>query len=307
VTLSLDREPRADPPARVTTANVKLRQRVGEIWAARELLAAMVRKELKVKYKNSALGFVWSLLNPVMYLVIFYLVFSVFLKNGIPLFPIWLLSGLLVWNFMSMVVPGATGSVLANSALVKKIAFPREILPLSNVGAGLVHFFLQMTVLLAGLVAFQHGIDVGFLALVPLAVVTMVVLAAALGVLLAAVNVYVRDAGHLVELALLAWFWLTPIAYPFRQVSDTLPGHGIPFWLLNINPVTPIVTVFQRAFYNRTSVLLSNGKDRLPLLPDVGIRWHLTFLLAVLIGSIVVLVVSMRLFRRLEGNFAEAL
>ena len=306
MTLSLDREPvgpRKDAPARVVTANVTLRQRVGEIWAARELLVAMVRKELKVKYKSSALGFVWSLLNPVMYLVIFYLVFSIFLKNGIPLFPIWLLCGLLVWNFISMVVPGATGSVLANASLVKKIAFPREILPLSNVGAGLVHFFLQMTVLIAGLVVFQHGIDVGFLALVPLAVVTMVVLASALGVLLAAVNVYVRDAAHLIELALLAWFWLTPIAYPFRQVSDKLPAHGVPFWLLNLNPVVPIVTVFQRAFYNRVSV----NEGTLPLLPEVGIRWHLTFLMAVLVASLVLLVASMKLFRRLEGNFAEEL
>ena len=166
-----------------------------------------------------------------------------------------------------------------------------------------MHFFLQMTVLIAGLVVFQHGIDVGFLALVPLAVVTMVVLASALGVLLAAVNVYVRDAAHLIELALLAWFWLTPIAYPFRQVSDKLPAHGVPFWLLNLNPVVPIVTVFQRAFYNRVSV--NNGT--LPLLPEVGIRWHLTFLLAVLVGSLLLLVASMKLFRRLEGNFAEEL
>jgi ABC-2 type transport system permease protein len=305
VTLSVDRPPRAPSasPRRVVTANVTTRQRVGEIWAARELLIAMVRKELKVKYKGSALGFVWSLLNPTMYLVIFYLVFSIFLKNGIPLFPIWLLCGLLVWNFISMVVPGATGSVVANSALVKKVSFPREILPLSAVGAGLVHFFLQMTVLVAGLILFQRGIDLAFLAIIPVAVVTMVVLAAALGVLLSAVNVYVRDAMHLIELALLAWFWLTPIAYPFRQVSDKLPPNGIPYWLMNLNPIVPIVTVFQRAFYNRVTV----NDGTLPLLPEVGIRWHLFFLLAVLGASTVLLLASMRLFRRLEGNFAEEL
>jgi ABC-2 type transport system permease protein len=306
VTLSLGREPvpsKDRAPARVVRARVPLRQRVREIWDHRELLAAMVRKELKVKYKGSALGFVWSLLNPVMYLVIFYLVFSVFLKNGIPLFPIWLLCGLLVWNYISMVIPGATTSVVGNAPLVKKVAFPREILPLSNVGAGLVHFFLQMTVLFAGLVVFQHGIDPAFLALVPLAVVTMVVLAAALGILLAAVDVYVRDAAHLIELALLAWFWLTPIAYPFRQVSDKLAAKGIPYWLMNLNPVIPIVTVFQRAFYNRVSV----NKGTLPLLPEVGIKWHLTFLLVVLVVSSGVLVLAMRVFGRLEGNFAEEL
>lgn len=304
MTLTVGRKPPDLPePPRVITANVTTRQRVKEIWAARELLFAMVRKELKVKYKGSALGFVWSLLNPTMYLVIFYLVFSIVLKNGIPLFPIWLLCGLLVWNFISMVVPGATASVVANSALVKKVSFPREILPLSTVGAGLVHFFLQMTVLVAGLVLFQRGINLPFLALIPLAVLTMVVLAASLGVLLSALNVYVRDASHLIELALLAWFWMTPIAYPFRQISDKLPPHGVPFWLLNLNPVVPIVTVFQRAFYNRVTV----NEGTLPLLPEVGIRWHLAFLLAVLAGSTVLLLVSMRLFRRLEGNFAEEL
>jgi len=304
VTLSLGRKRLSpDPPARIVTANVTTRQRVGEIWEARELLVAMVRKELKVKYKGSALGFAWSLLNPAMYLVIFYLVFSVFLKIGIPLFPIWLLCGLLVWNFISMVVPGATGSVVANSSLVKKVSFPREILPLSTVGAGLVHFFLQMTVLIAGLVAFQRGINMGFVALVPLAVVAMVLLAAALGILLSAVNVFVRDAAHLIELALLAWFWLTPIVYPFRQVSDKLAANGIPYWLLNINPVTPIVTVFQRAFYNRVTV----NEGNLPLLPEVGVKWHLTFLLVVVAASTGLLLLSMRLFRRLEGNFAEEL
>jgi ABC-2 type transport system permease protein len=306
VTLSVGRTqatPPDRPPERVITAKVTLRQRLVEIWGARQLLLAMVRKELKVKYKGSALGFVWSLLNPTMYLVIFYLVFSVFLKNGIPLFPIWLLCGLLVWNFISMVVPGATGSVVANASLVKKVSFPREILPLSNVGAGLVHFFLQMTVLIAGLVLFQRGIDLAFLALVPLAVLTMVVLAAALGVLLAAINVYVRDAMHLIELALLAWFWMTPIAYPFRQVSDKLAANDIPIWLMNLNPAVPIVTVFQRAFYNRVTV----NDGTLPLLPEVGIGWHLGFLLIVLGGSTAVLVAAMRLFRRLEGNFAEEL
>ena len=200
-----------------------------------------------------------------------------------------------------MVIPGATGSVLANAALVKKVSFPREILPLSNVGAGLVHFFLQMTVLLTGLVVFQRGINLGFLTLVPLAVVTMVVLAAALGILLSAVNVYVRDAAHLVELAMLAWFWMTPIAYPFRQISVTLEAKGIPFWLMNINPATPIVTVFQRTFYNRTTV----NDASLPLLPEVGLVWHATFLLAVLVASVAILLAAMRLFRRLEGNFAE--
>lgn len=307
--LSFDRPPvapRGAAPARVITARVSLRQRVGEIWAARELLVAMVRKELKVKYKDSALGFVWSMLNPVMYLVIFYLVFSIFLKNGIPLFPIWLLSGLLVWNLFSSVLPSGTGSVVGNSSLVKKVSFPREVLPLSCVGAGLVHFCLQGSVLLAGLVVFRHGVNPSFLAIVPYALLVLVVLTAGLAIFLSAVNVYVRDSQHLLELTLLAWFWMTPIIYPFRQVSDRLVGNDLPQWLFMINPLTPIVTTFQRAIYNRTEIPRA-GDVPIPMLPEVGVGYHLILLTVLLVISTAILVGAMAFFRKVEGNFAEEL
>ena len=307
MTLSVEREPvaaDADAPARVVTAKVTLTRRVREIWDARELLVAMVRKELKVKYKDSALGFVWSMLNPVMYLVIFYLVFSIFLKNGIPLFPIWLLSGLLVWNFISSVLPSGTGSVVGNSSLIKKVSFPREVLPLASVGAGLVHFCLQGIVLLAGLVVFQHGVDLAFLAIVPYAMLTLVVLTAALAIFLAAVNVYIRDAQHLLELSLLAWFWMTPIIYPFRQVGDKLDARELSQWLFALNPMTPIVITFQRAIYNRTAV---GDGGAIKLLPEVGVGTHLLLLTALLSVSTGLLVASMAYFRRVEGSFAEEL
>ena len=103
----------------------------------------LVRKELKVKYKDSSLGFFWSMLNPAMYLVVFYVVFQIILGSGIPFFAIYLLSGLLAWNLFSGSVTGATGSIVSNGSLVNKVYFPREILPLATVGANLVHFFLQ--------------------------------------------------------------------------------------------------------------------------------------------------------------------
>ncbi len=286
---------------RIVRARVPVLERVRNIYEARDLLRAMVRKELKVKYKGSALGFVWSLLNPMMYLVIFYLVFSIFLKNGIPLFPIFLLSGLMVWNFIGSVLPAATASVVANGALVKKVAFPREILPLATVGAGMVHFCLQMTVLIAGLAAFRHGIDWPFLTIVPVAILAMVLLASGLAILLSAINVYVRDAQHLIELTLLAWFWLTPIAYPFRQVGDKIQAHGLPFWLLNLNPVVPITTVFQRAFY--ADVTVNNGT--LPLLPETSVLFNLTFLGVLIAFSLALLAFALRTFGRLETRFAE--
>src|SRR4051794_7972804 len=130
-------------PMRVVSSRVRIGQRLRDIWLYRELFIGLVKKELKVKYKESFLGFVWSMLNPAITLMVYYVVFQLILKNGIPNFAIYLMSGLLVWNLFSSALPASTGSVVGNSAIVKKVAFPREILALASVGASLVHFFFQ--------------------------------------------------------------------------------------------------------------------------------------------------------------------
>ncbi len=287
-----------DLHVRVISPRRGVLRRMADVYAARELLVALVRKELKVKYKDSALGFVWSMLNPALYLAVFYVVFSLFLKNGIPLFPIWLLSGLLVWNFFSMVLPTATGTVIANSSLVKKVSFPREVLPLAAVGAGMVHFCLQGLVLLGALAAFRHPVAPAYLWLVPIALLYLVLLTSALAVALSAMNVYVRDLQHLLELVLLGWFWMTPIVYPYRQVSDPL---SVPAWAFLANPITPVVVVFQRSLYGTTTV----NDGALPLLPEWG---SFTMLLPLLVGiaiSLALLAAAIHLFGRLESSFAE--
>src|SRR2546423_7426134 len=150
-------------PTRVVSARVDLRQRFRDIWSYRELFGGLVRKELKVKYKESVLGFLWSMLNPATTLLVYYVVFQLILKNGIPYFAIYLVSGILVWNLFSTALPAATGSVVGNAAIVKKVAFPREILALASVGAALVHFFLQSLVLTMFLVGFRYGPDYSYL------------------------------------------------------------------------------------------------------------------------------------------------
>lgn len=296
---------RADTkPTRLISNRTSVRQRFADIWLYRELLVGLVRKELKVKYKNSALGFFWSMLNPALYLVVFYVVFQLVLKNGIPFFAIYLLSGLLVWNLFSTSLAAATGAVVGNAAIVKKVSFPREILALAAVGASLVHFFLQTCVLLLALLGFRYGPSPTYLLLVPVALLALLLLASALGVFLAAVNVYARDTQHLLELVLLAWFWMTPIVYQYRLVADRLGENA---WLYRLNPVTPIVLTFQRAVYNRTEPVMGNGQP-LPILPaDAGPMWYLAQLLVVTGVSAVLLTLALRLFGRLEGNFAEEL
>ncbi len=270
-------------------------ERLKEIAAHRELMLNLVRLELKAKYKASALGFAWSLLNPAMYLVVFYVAFDVILGNQIPRFPIYLLSGLLVWNFFTAALNSGTGAVVAGAGLVKKVWFPREILPLASVGAALVHFFLQLTVLLLALVGLRHPVAWTELALLPLALLDLILLAAALSLLFSVGNVYLRDMAHFVELALMAWFWVTPIIYPWTQLTKALRGHTV---IALLNPVTPIVLTFQRAFYG-------NFGNVIP--PNLTFGWYFRNLAIVTAGVLILLAIALRVFSRLEGNLAEEL
>src|SRR6056297_2739769 len=265
------------------------------VWTYRELLGNLARKELKVKYKDSVLGFVWSLLNPILYLIVFSLVFSEILRVQVPDFGIFLLSGLLAWNLFSAGVSAGTASIVGNAGLVQKVWFPREILPLANLAAAVVHFFLQLLVLLAALLVFRHAPDWSSApALIP-ALAVLLLLTAALGIALGAINVYLRDTQHPLELGLLAWFWLTAIVYPYSLVADRLADRS---WLMLLNPMIPVVTTFQRILYN--------PPDSANILPvDTGIDWYLRNLALVGLGSVVLLFVALWLFGRLEDDFAE--
>src|SRR3954469_5271092 len=252
--------------ARVVSARQTLPARLHRLWAYRELLVGMTRTALKVKYKNSALGFVWSLLNPLLYLVVFYLVFTYFIPASIPYFPIFLLAGLLPYNLFSASLGGGTTSIVGNASLVTKVWFPREILPLASIGAALVHFALQLCVLAAALVVFRYQPSWSYLPLIVPALITLLVLVAALSIFLAAINVYARDTQHLLELVLLAWFWMTPIVYPYAQVREKIGD-----WAL-LNPLTPIVITMQRAIWGTRVVTIAGGK-RVPAVPDASQWW----------------------------------
>jgi ABC-2 type transport system permease protein len=311
-----------------------MRQRIADIWSYRQLLVGMTRKELKIKYKNSVLGFVWSMLNPATSLVVFYVVFQVVLKNGIPFFAIFLISGILVWNVFQNGLTGACGSIVGNSAIVKKVAFPRETLPLASVGAGLVHFVLQSVVLIFFLFVFRYLPDFSYLWLLIPALAAAIVLTSAIGVMLAAVNVKLRDTQHLLEIALQVWFWATPIVYPYRLVADRITAHSglfshILFFAYRLNPVTPIVLTFQRAIYGRPEpfgptvkgpcpaatpgtlpgVPTTNGcHTRVAILPaHVTQWWYLWQLLAVMGFSAALFLFALSVFGRREGTFAEEL
>jgi ABC-2 type transport system permease protein len=284
--------------------HLRLVPRLRELWRYREILANLVRKELKVKYTASFLGAIWSVLNPVVFLAVFSFV-AVVLDNRVPDFPVFLLSGLLAWNLFSASLLSGTTAVIDNANLVKKVAFPREILPLASVGVALFDFVLQTAVLLLFIVASGHGIGAEALVLYPLAFVTLVVVATAITLWTAAVNVRYRDVGHLLNLGLLVWFWMTPIVYQAALVQDALAGRevaGISLWnLYLLNPLTPIVLGFQRALYG------DPAQQGMQVLPDVSVAWQAGLLALVLAVALGLLLLSWRTFFRRSGDFAEEL
>lgn len=285
---------------RTISPQASLVGRLRDLVGYRELLANLVRMELRAKYKSSALGFVWSLLNPAMYMVVFYIAFNVILEGGIPRFPVYLLSGLLVWNFFTAALGAGTSSIVNGAGLVNKVWFPREILPLASMGAALVHFFLQLSVLVGALILFRHPVGWAHLALIPLALVALVLFTASLTLLLSAANVYLRDIAHFVELAILGWFWVTPVIYPFTLLVKQFDERA---WPALINPITPIVLTFQRAFYG-----LYHKAGEAPVLPpELDFVWYLRNLVVVTAVASLMLVGALRVFRRLEGNLAEEL
>src|SRR6266511_4917871 len=243
-----------------------------------ELLAELVRKDLKVKYKNSALGFVWSMANPLLYLAVFSLVFSVFLRNGVQNFAVLFMSGLLVWNFFNLATLSATGAVVGNANLVRKVRFPRIVLPLASVGFAGVHFVLQMLVFFVFLIPFYpDAFGVQLWLLLP-ALAVAATFTVAMSLLASSLNVRYRDVEHLLEIALLAWFWLTPIVYPVTVVRDRLAEHDL-LWLFRFymaNPMTTVVVAMQRAIFNHP-VGTSQGKPK-QILPADGYGFYLQWL-----------------------------
>jgi len=273
-----------------------------------ELLTELVRKDLKVKYKNSALGFIWSLANPLLYLAVFTLVFGVFLKNNVPWFAVLFMSGFLIWSFFNSATLDATGAVVGNANLVRKVRFPRVVLPLASVGFAGVHLALQLLVFFLFLIpSYPDAFGPQLLLLVPTLAVT-VIFTVAMSLLASSLNVRYRDVQHLLEVALLAWFWLTPIVYPVTLVRNELARAGV-LWMFKFymaNPMTAVVVAAQRAVYVHPVVVGNDGK-LVQVLPTGGYGFYLQWLAVAAVVSAVLLVIGLWTFRRLQADFAEEL
>ena len=269
--------------------------RVGELWTSRELLRNLVGKELKVRYKGSILGFLWSLVTPLLMTAVFTVVFATFLR--IPLgegnFATFFLSGYLVWQFFSNSVNASVGAIVSNGALIRKVYFPREVIPLSLVLSQGVHLLLAL-VATAPLFVYFRGFHVELVPGLVAGLVLLVAFTAGVSMMFAAANVGFRDLQELTQVLFLAWFYATPVIYPLFFVERPEAERFLPVILAN--PMTWFVELFHRLLYGTPA---HPGVNPPPSWPDAQ-TWLVCGAWAA--GA---LVVGHLLFSRLAVTFAK--
>lgn len=263
---------------------------VSSYRSSRELFINLTLRELRSKYKRSFLGWAWSMVNPLANMMVYTIVFRLFFRaspdrgaNGLNQYALFLLCGLLAWNFFSNSVTGSIGSLVANAGLIKKTYFPRQLLPAANTGSNLVSHLIEMGLLVAVLAGFGDWQAVAFIPILLVLIGVLAVFALGVGLLFSALNVYFRDVEHFMGILLLVWFYLTPIIYP-----TTLPGVQKYVTILKLNPMTEMADCFRSVLYYA----------HFP-------HWKSFAYFA--IWAFALLGIGWRVFKRLEGGLAEEL
>jgi ABC-2 type transport system permease protein len=254
-------------------------KRIKSIWDFKYLIYNLVLRDLKVKYKGSTLGFLWSLLNPLLMIVVYTVAFKYVMKFKVSNFPIFLFSALLPWNFLSSTLSMGVTSITENSNLVKKVYFPREILPLSIVLVNLFHFCLSFLVLIPALLFFKiiPGFSFFFLTVV---VFFQTLFVLGLTLMASALDVYYKDVKHFLEVLLNLWFWLTPIIWPLSLAPEKFKNF---IWF---NPFTSFIQAFR-------DIILDNRLPKPLTLTIMIVAGILFFILGALV------------FQKKQRRFAE--
>jgi ABC-2 type transport system permease protein len=262
---------------------------LGALVRRRELLADFAWRELRARYKGSALGFAWHFVMPLSQLIVFWILFGVLFgvrprtETGEQPYAVFLFVGLLPWTFFATSLQSGAAAIVANAAIVKKVRLPLQVLPASAVLSALVNFLLSLIVLAAVLAVFGPRHPEG-LAWLPILVAVQAAMGLGLAYLLGALNVFFRDVQHILGVLLTAWYFLTPVLFPVSIVADR-PREA---FLLYLNPMTAVVVGYQRALL-----------DGLP--PEwLGLAWSAVF-------AIAVLAVGVAYFERAKDDFESAL
>lgn len=253
-----------------------------ELYNYREMIFSLVRRDLKGRYKGSALGFFWTFLNPLLQLCVYTLVFSVIMRNGIDQFYFYLFIALIPWIFFSSCVSSGSGCIWAQQDMVKKIYFPREVLPIAFVTSQFINMLLCFIVIFVALPF--TGRRFNFVAIAYLPIIMLIEYCMSLGAAMisAAITVYVRDVEYILGIIVMAWQFLTPIFYSLEQV----PASLVPFFYLN--PMTSIITAYRDILYYGQSPKMETLTE------------------AVIFG-IILLCFGVVIFSKLKRHFAEEL
>jgi len=256
--------------------------RIREIYAYREMIFSLVKRDLKGRYKGSALGFLWTFLNPLFQLVVYTMVFSTIMRSGIEDYYLFLFVALIPWIFFSTSLTGGAGCILSQQDMVKKIYFPREVLPISFVTSQFVNMLLSFIVIFAVLIVSQYILNPVAMLCLPVIMVVEYILALGFAMVMSAVTVYIRDAEYVIGIVAMAWQFLTPVMYSIDQVPEKIR------WIFAFNPMTYIITAYRDILYF----------GKIPRLE--------TLLSAVVIG-VVLLAVGWTTFHYLQKHFVEEL
>lgn len=270
-----------------------------ELWTYRELIGNLVMRDLRTRYKGSVLGYIWTQLAPLLMMLVFTFVFTVLMPSGIALFPVFLIVALLPWNFFSEALVGGTSSVINNASLIKKVFFPREILPLVSVLSSLLNYLLSLPMMFL-VMAVTQLVVIGSLNFswtflyLPVIILLQTIFLLGITMLFSTLAVFFRDMVHLVGILNLFWFFLTPVFYSLDMMARPLLARIIR-WL---NPMASMIDFYRDILYGRAVAVGSVPTPGLPAL-DSTLRVAATTLL--------VLVVGYWFFRRHSGLFGEVI
>ncbi|MBE2223266.1 MAG: ABC transporter permease [Anaerolineae bacterium] len=300
MTSELNDVPQQTGGARLYDTNVAQtwQEKWQELVHYRSLLKNSVIRDVKVRYKNSFLGILWSLLNPLLMMVVYTVLFTILIpNNSIRMYPIFILVALIPWQFFSGSLMGGAVSITSNASLVRKVYFPRIMLPTSVLLSNLVNFLLAFSVLLVLLFGFGIGLTIHALWVPPI-LLTQLIFMLGLMMLLGTVHVFYRDVVMVLDVVILAWFFLTPIFYPFERLGESATIMGITFspavvmrWL---NPMASIIDGYRTVLWGTEN---SNG----PVSMDPS------YLLRTFVTAVIVFVIGYFVFQRYEQSFAEKL
>jgi ABC-type polysaccharide/polyol phosphate export permease len=300
--MSYQSRPKADGEMPTYTYNADRRRgnwrgKLRELQHYRYLLRNLISRDLKARYKNSVLGILWSILNPLFLMIVFTILFSVLANNQIRDYPIFVLTGLIPWNFFSGSLTSGTTSITGNSGLVKKVYFPRELLPTAALLSNLVNFLFAFMVLVLFLYIFGIGLTIHAL-WVPLILVTQLIFTLGLVLLLGSLTVFYRDVLMILEVVMLAWFFLTPVFYSLEMFGNTATVLGYTFYpaqlLRWLNPMASIIDGYRTVLWGTYD---SGGPAAM----------YPPYLLRTFVTSVIVLILGYSVFNRLNPVFGEKL